>query len=121
MKNVKLKIGKAAIDVEMADTFFDRMRGLMFRSSLGEGKGMLFVFDKEDYWPIWMMGMRFPIDIIWVGKNMRVVDIIKNARPRLSFKTHTPKRKAKYVLEFNAGFVKSRKIKIGSKIEVKGI
>lgn len=121
MENVKLKIGKAAIDAEVAGTFFDRMRGLMFRSSLGEGKGMLLVFEKEDYWPIWMMGMRFPIDIIWMSKNMLVVDIINNARPRLSFKTHTPKRKAKYVLEVNAGFAKSHEIKIGSKIEAKGI
>lgn len=119
-RHAKVKIGKAVIYVELADTPFTRAKGLMFRSSLEENRGMLFVFDKEGRYSMWMLGMRFPIDIIWIDKDMRVVDIVKNADPSLLlYKTYRPIRKAKYVLEVRAGFTKEYDVKLGSKIIVK--
>ena len=117
MKYKKINIGKASIRAEVADSFFKKVKGLMFRKSLRKNKGMLLVFSREDYHPIWMFGMRFPIDIIWIDERMRVVNIVENSKPCLFCKTYFPKKKAKYVLEVNAGFVEKYKIRIGLKVD----
>lgn len=112
-----VRLGKAKIGVELAETLLEKARGLMFRRSLPADRGMLFVFDREAQHGIWMFGMRFPIDIIWVGKDKRVVDIVENATPCWFFcRVYMPKKKAKYVLEANAGFVERQRIDVGSKL-----
>lgn len=133
MKRVKTKTEKAAIKVgstkigiEIADTPFKKAKGLMFRESLGENEGMLFICKREHKPIIWMFGMRFSIDIVWIDKNRKVSDISENVRPCMLFKnapicllfcnTRVPKKKIKYVLEVNSGFVKRHGIKVGSKI-----
>ena len=116
MKFKKIRIGRKVIKVEVADYFLKKIKGLMFRSSLSKDSGMLFVFDQEGYHSIWMLGMRFSIDIIWIDERKKVVDFVENARP--SFNTYIPKEKARYVLEVNSGFVKKNKIKIGSGIKL---
>lgn len=116
MKNAKVKIGNAEIDAEVAESFISKARGLMFRRLLPEKNGMLFVFSREAYHAIWMFGMRFPIDIIWIDAKKRIADVAQNARPCLLFcKVYLPKKKAKYVLEVNAGFVEKNRIKLGDK------
>ena len=120
MKRAKMTIGNAVIELELAETAFRQAKGLMFRKSLGSNKGMLFVFGTERRYPIWMFGMRFPIDIIWIDRQMRVVDIAKNAQPCLLFcRFYTPKKKTKYILEANAGFAERRKVRVGSKAVLK--
>ena len=117
-KYANVKIEDTKIRAEVADTLMQRTRGLMFRKALSEGEGMLFVFGKEDYHGFWMMNMSFPIDIIWISKEKKVVDILKNAQPcKLSCLTHKPKEKALYVLEVNANFTEKHSIKIGSTLE----
>lgn len=118
MNSIKVKIGNTMIEAEVADGFFKKAKGLMFRDSLDPGKGMLFVFDKEAKHAIWMLGMRFPIDIIWIGREMCVVDFAENAKPSLlPHKIYKPRDEARYVLEVGAGFVKENYIKIGSKLD----
>ena len=117
MKRKKLKIGRIAIEAEVADNLFSMAKGLMLRESLEKNRGMLFTFPIEGHHSIWMFGMRFPIDIIWMDRDMRVVDIYENASPCIIFcKVYMPKKRAKYVLEVNSGFVKNHKIKLGTKI-----
>lgn len=107
----EIGVGRKSIKVEIADSFFKKIKGLMFRDSLPENFGMLFVFDYDGYHGIWMIGMKFPIDIIWIDKRKKIVDFVENAKP--SFNTYRPVKKARYVLEINAGFVKRNKIRIG--------
>jgi uncharacterized membrane protein (UPF0127 family) len=119
MKKINVRIGRAKIRTEVADTKPTKSKGLMFRQSLGKGEGMLFIFDEETRHPFWMFGMRFPIDIIWVDSNKRVVDVTEDARPCWLFcKVHRPKRKARYVIEVNSGFAKRNKIKKGDKVSL---
>ncbi len=120
MKKTSIQIGSEIIHAYVADGFFSKVRGLSFRKSLGKSEAMLFVFKKEGYHAMWMFGMRFPIDIVWVDKNMRVVDVVECARPCFLFcKTYKPKRKSKYVIELNAHSAKNLKIKIGSKVQIR--
>ena len=117
MKTTKIRIGKTKIRAEIANSFFSKMKGLMFRRSLGKKEGMLFPFRWMDYHTIWMFGMNFPIDIIWADKNKRIVHIVENARPYIMSGVYMPAKKAKYVIEVSAGFVKKHKIKLGMRVD----
>jgi len=117
-KYTTVKIKDTQIKAEIADTFTKRTKGLMFRKTLLEDEGMLFVFDNGGYHGFWMMNMSFPIDIIFVNKEKKVVDIVKNAQPcGLSCSTYKPKEKAMYVLEVNANFTQEHGIRIGTTLE----
>ncbi len=93
--------------LEIADSFWKKARGLMFRKPLGKEEGMLFVFKKECRPRFWMFGMRFPLDIVFMDKNREVVDIKKNCPPLTlnprTWKTYRPIRPSMYVLEVTAG------------------
>jgi len=69
------------IAVEIADTFKQRSKGLSGRDNLNADSAMLFVFDKESYYSFWMLDMNFPIDIVWLDSEYKVVDIAKNIKP----------------------------------------
>ena len=96
------------LDVEIATTEADRMRGLQFRASLGENQGMLFVFGYEDQHAFWMKDTLIPLDIIWLDYSKRVVHIEENVPPcKLALcPSYRPAGNALYVVEVNAGFVK---------------
>ena len=89
----------------------------MFRGGLADNRGMLFLFPQENFYPFWMKNMRFPLDIIWIDKDKRIVDI-KTDVPTCNqtCESLTPGDKALYVLEVNAGFAKKNEIKIGDRV-----
>ncbi len=119
-KFIIVEIDGIKVNAEVADNFAKQATGLMFKEKLGKNDGMLFVFDEEDYHKFWMMNVKFPLDFIWISSNKTIVDVTENAQPCLINCTNfTSKKKAQYVLELNAVFVKENKIKIGNK--VKGI
>lgn len=108
-------IGETAITIEVLDTAADRVRGLSGRESIPQNHALYFVFETADYHGIWMNEMRFPIDIVWLNEYNEVVYIKQNVAPETFPEVFTPSRPAKYVLEFNAGFVKANAIRIGDK------
>ena len=78
---------------------------------------MLFVFDHPAQYPFWMKDMNFPIDIIWIDENLKVIFIKKNAVPESYPEVFTSPQNSKYVLEVVAGFSDKYNIKIGDKVE----
>lgn len=109
-----LTIGEMKIAVEIADTETERARGLSGREALAENSGMLFVFDTTDYHNFWMKEMNFPLDIIWLDDNWRVIDITANISPKDFPTTYQPRLPARYVLEVNSGFTTNHQITIGT-------
>lgn len=101
---------------ELADSFFKKVRGLMFRKDLKEYDGMLFIFEKEDYHKFWNLNIKFPIEIIWISKSKRVIEY-KTMEPG-KIKIFKPSKKSLYVLEVKKGFIKRNNIKIGTKINL---
>jgi len=93
------------IEVEVMVTDQDRATGLMFRPSLADDKGMLFVFERTDFHGIWMKNCRFPIDIVWLDEDLRVVHVAEGATPCKAdpCPVYEPLRRARYVIELNAG------------------
>ncbi len=79
-------------------SFFCRLRGLLFVSSLAEGEGAIFVLSKQTrvFAAVHTIGMRFSIGIIWLDKRRVVVDKAI-ASPRRFF--YLPKASAKYYIE----------------------
>lgn len=98
----------------VADTQRKMTVGLMFRKLIGPNKCMLFVFPYEGAHPIWMHNMKFPLDILWLDSDRRIVHIVESAKPTsgLDFSNYASMVPAKYVIELNAGFVRKNKIKI---------
>jgi len=109
-------VGNVLLTVEIAKTAAAQQKGLSGRPSLASDRGMLFVFDHEDYWGFWMIDMKFPLDIIWFNSTRQVVFIEQNLPPCTpqNCPVFTPNVKAMYVLEVNAGFVPANQITFGT-------
>jgi len=117
----RAKIGRLWLDMDVADDSYKRAKGLMYRKKMQKDRGMLFVFDSERRYSFWMLNMQFSIDLIWLDKNMRVVDITKDAAPSLSIfssKSYSPRAPAMYVIEACSGFASSSKLKPGNRIKL---
>jgi len=106
--------GKAPITVAIADTYSKRGEGLSGLSMLPQGHGLWFVFDEADTHGIWMKDMLFPIDIIWLDSNFRVVGLSKNVSPGTYPQTFYPENPDRYVLEVNAGEADRLRVRIGA-------
>lgn len=115
MRFVKLFIHDSEFVVEVAVTEEEKMTGLMFRKSIPEDYGMLFVYGNEELRAMWMKNTLISLDLIFLDGNKEVIDIIKNVPPcRMDpCKTYLSKQKAKYVLELSAGVSDRIKLRIG--------
>ena len=105
----------ATIDIEVADTPEKRTMGMMYRNSLGENQGMLFVFSQEDYQSFWMKNTAVPLDMIFVNAKNEVVTIHENTTP-YSPQSYSSTKPAQFVVEVNAGFVAEHGITVGDRI-----
>ncbi len=91
-----------SIDMELATNEEEHARGLMYRKQMDENKGMLFLFQNEDWRSFWMHNTLIPLDIIYVNAKREVVSICKNTNTLddTSLPSEAP---AMYVIEINAG------------------
>ena len=112
---LKLPSGKV-LQGELMVSNEERQRGLMFRQSLPLDRGLLFVFEQEDFHGIWMKNCRFPIDILWLDRNHRVVHLEESAPPckKDPCPVYSPLRMASYVIEINAGQARREQATVGS-------
>ncbi|MDR0333049.1 MAG: DUF192 domain-containing protein [Dysgonamonadaceae bacterium] len=105
----------ARINIEVADDFESRRRGLMFRSSIPENGGMLFLMELEEMQSFWMQNTHISLDILYVNANMKIIDIHANTKI-LSEQSYFSSAPALYVVEVNAGFSYRNNINVGDKI-----
>ena len=93
----------------------------MFREKLDDNVGMLFVADYETTPVFWMKNMKFPLDLIFISKDKKVVDIKENFQPCIVDQclTYVAASPAQYVLEVNAGFVDADRITVGDIVDFK--
>jgi uncharacterized protein len=104
------------IDIEFADDADEIVLGLMFRRSMRENQGMLFIFDSEAPRSFWMKDTYFSLDMIFVDSNKEIVSIARETSP-LSEQNYRSEKPAQYVVEVNAGFAKKHGIVPGYKID----
>ncbi len=113
-----ITVGKESFTVEVADTEAEREKGLGERDGLGQNTGMLFDFKENKKWKIWMLNMRFPIDIIWLDANGKIVHIKKNATPDSFPNVFIPETPATYVVELNSGAIDKTGVKLGDSVRL---
>lgn len=113
----EVRLGSGVFKARLADNEDAIVKGLSGTAALHPNEAMLFIFDEEAEWGIWMKDMLFPIDIVWLDNNKEVVYIVKNASPEFPEKTFTPTEPARYVVELEAGATAKHGIKIGEQAD----
>lgn len=107
------------VAVEIAADDEMRQQGLMFRDHIDPGRGMLFVFPRDDVFSFWMKNTRIPLDMIWVDANKRIVGIRENVPPCHvdDCPSYGPGVVARYVLEVGGGEAAKHKLKVGDALQ----
>ncbi len=104
-----------SFNVEIAATEEEHERGLMFRESLPDNGGMLFLYNNDEVRYFWMKNTLIALDMIFISAKRRVVSVFHAARP-MDGTTISSIYPARYVLEVNAGKAKQCNIKAGTKV-----
>lgn len=104
-----------SITIEIADNSQDRVQGLMYRSTLDDTQGMLFIFDQEEEQSFWMKNTRIPLDILYVNRDLEIVSLYRQTQP-YSTSPIPSFRPALYVVEVRGGFCDQYDIAEGGRI-----
>ena len=113
-----IQISGEDVKVSVANTLEARKMGLSGRNELGKHDGMLFVFDTAARYGFWMKDMRFPIDILWLSDDGKVLEMRENVRPATYPEVFTSNVPARYVLELPAWFVRDNNVAIGDIVKL---
>jgi uncharacterized membrane protein (UPF0127 family) len=115
-----VELKRERFSVELADTDDKRALGLMFRESMPDDHGMLFVFPGETRRSFWMKNTRIPLDIFYFDSNLTLVSVSANTPPcrTASCPAYPSDGPAKYVLELNAGMAAELGVKSGDVLEL---
>lgn len=101
---------------ELARTSPEQAKGLMFRTQIGDGEGMIFLRNPPDYAAFWMRNTVIPLDIVFIGLDHKIMNIAANAVPY----DETPLPAAGLTLavfEINGGLAAKLGIKPGDKVD----
>lgn len=99
----------------LCKNFLNKSIGLIFHKKLKD-KGLIFIYNKEEKVSLHMIFVFFPIDIIYLNRNKKVIEMKENFRP---FSFYTPGKKARYILELPEKTIKKTKTMIGDRIKFK--
>lgn len=105
--------------VELARTQEERGRGLMYRKTLKQDRGMFFIFSSSTIQSFWMKNTLIPLDLIFIDENLKVVGIVEDAQPHDLSGQHI-KSPSRYVLEVNSGEAARHGIVPGTLVVPKG-
>ncbi|MEA2037925.1 MAG: DUF192 domain-containing protein [Nanoarchaeota archaeon] len=100
-------------EVDICRSILSKSLGLMFSKI---GKSLVFIFDKEKIISLHMFFVFYPIDVLFLDRNKKIVEIKENFKP---FKFYLPKKRAKFVVELPYGIVKKTRTQIGDIISFK--
>jgi len=107
--------GKYPFDIELALTPAQMEQGLMFRRALAADAGMLFDYGDPQPIAMWMKNTLIPLDMIFIGRDGKVVDFRERAVP-MSLDTIEPRVPVRAVLEVNAGTVSRLGLQVGDAV-----
>jgi hypothetical protein len=100
-----ITLGDECVKFERVETREEHLKGLSGRESMPKTAGMLFVFEEDDYYCMWMKDMNFALDMVWLDESSRIIDIERNVHPETYPEGFCPGEPARYVIELNAGIV----------------
>ena len=109
-----LTIGMFRIDTEVAADQSAREQGLMFRRELASNAGMVFVFDTAEEYCMWMKNTLVPLSVAFLDESGKIINI-EDMKPQTE-DSHCARQAAKFALEMNLGWFKSKGFGPGAKI-----
>jgi uncharacterized membrane protein (UPF0127 family) len=116
LRTVKMPIGSKTYTIEIANAPDTREHGLMERDAMPADHGMIFVFPDVAERGFWMKHTRFPLEILYVDQNGRVVHWATMKPYDL---TNIPSNEpAKYAIELNVGSIKDSGVKVGDVLSI---
>jgi hypothetical protein len=114
---VEFEEAATSVEVEIADEHKARLRGLMYRKSLGEEQGMIFVFEERQVHSFWMKNTCLPLDMLFIDHDGLIVGIEENV-PTMNEKSYRVGCPSLYVLEVNAGWSRRHGVKAGQRVKL---
>jgi uncharacterized protein len=117
LNTVAMRIGDRTFTLEVAADEETRTRGLMFRESMPEDHGMIFVFHDEQLRGFWMKNVEFPLDIIFLDSAGRVVSI-RQMHPDQGRRITYSQEPAKYAIELNLGMAERAGVQVGDFLHI---
>ncbi|WP_224369297.1 DUF192 domain-containing protein [Hyalangium versicolor] len=112
--------GVHRVEVEVAATGDSRQRGLMWRTEMAAGKGMLFLFPEEEVQSFWMRNTLISLDMVFINAEKRIVGIVERAEPR-TYTARSVGIPSQFVLEVPGGWCQSVGVTKGSTVEFEGV
>ena len=107
--------GPVAVEVELARTETELSTGLMFRTKLDDGKGMLFIFDRDQVLSFWMKNTLIPLSIAYITYDGTIVDI-RDMHPH-NISPVNSSRSVRYALEVPQGWFGRTGITVGDTVK----
>jgi uncharacterized membrane protein (UPF0127 family) len=114
LPTVQLSTGMHLIRAEVANSMGTRMEGLMYRKSMPQGSGMVFVFEENAAHCMWMKNTLIPLSVAFIDEAGAIINIA-DMKPH-SEQSHCATSPARYALEMNKGWFAQRGIKAGAKL-----
>ncbi|MFC1809692.1 DUF192 domain-containing protein [Candidatus Omnitrophota bacterium] len=114
-KVCRATLGGVEVSLEVADDVRTRTRGLMYRKSLPENYGMIFIFDTEKMRSFWMKNTLIDLDIAFLNKEGVIVDIKRMLKH--SQRTTQSDAPAMYAIEMNAGWFPANNVTVGDTVD----
>jgi uncharacterized protein len=110
----------AVYRLELAKTPEEQAQGLMFRESLPERAGMLFLFPEAGVHKFWMKNTMIPLDMIWLDGDGRVLFVSADTPPCRAdpCQSYGPDGPAASVLEIAGGMAKREKVALGERLKI---
>lgn len=112
---IRTEDGEKTIQIEVAETREQMSQGLMFRSELPKGRGMLFLFPQEQIGEMWMKNTFIPLDMVFVDKMKKIVCIAENTTPQSTDIIRCDKPIVA-VLELPGGYTSANGITLGQTV-----
>ena len=110
----------STVHVELATTEKERNYGLMGRTRLPEGRGMLFVLDSPGHHAFWMYHCKIALDIVWMNPDHQIVEMSPNTPPCTGAANTCPnyggKQVSLYVLELPPGDIARHQLAVGQTV-----
>ena len=111
-------INGQTIELEIADTLPEVVKGLKYRPKLETNRGMLFEFEQSQTLKFWLKDVIIPLDLIFLDGS-RVVKIVESAEPCAEKLCLLYEARGDRVIELNDGMVGKLKLSVGDEIEIK--
>jgi uncharacterized protein len=116
LRVAELKISNVPLTTEIADTPQASENGLMFRDSLPEDRGMLFMFERPKRASFWMKNTRIPLSIAFIDSAGKILEI-KSMNPQDETVVPSSSDQVAYALEVNQGWFSRHGVSPGAKID----